>query len=34
MEDCGSFLAFYTVAVQNISSLREFHNNDDEEKEN
>jgi hypothetical protein len=34
MEDCGSFLAFYTAAVQNICSLRELHDNDKEEKEN
>jgi hypothetical protein len=37
--DCGSFLAFYTAAVQNICPLRELRDDDgddddDEEKEN
>jgi len=33
-EDWGTFLAFYTAAVQNVCSLRKLLDGDDEEKEN
>lgn len=33
-EDCDTFLAFFTAAVQNICSLRKLRDGDDEEKEN